>query len=350
MTKPNTEEKAIVEFVPFGADSKVKLSIEIVKRLICVKTKSGKVCSDDDAIKFMALCHARKLNPFEGDCYLIGYDGHYGPTFSLITAHQAFLKRAELNPEYDGMQSGVVVERGGKIVDIEGDFIVTGDKLLGGWATVYFKNRKHPMFKRVRLQRFQKGFGVWQDDPAGMICKCAEADALRSSFPTMLGGLYIAAERRDDATAAAIASPVIEISDSTPATASEEQHTGTQTVAEPASKPTAAGPPGSQGAVRKKSTKLKPKHPTMVEVPLKTERGPFDTAPDSRPNQKLILGLLEKSEFTRGDFMSVCEKNEWLGRGKVWNTMEDVPDDMFATFLADDEWEVVLGELKKFRQ
>lgn len=188
-----TDEK-IMEYVPFGAQDKVKLSVAIIKNLVAVKTKTGKTCSDQDAIRFMMLCQARRLSPFEGDCFLIGYDGKDGPTFSLITAHQAFLKRAELNAEYDGMKSGIIVEQDGDIKDLEGDFFLETQKPIGGWATVYFKNRKQPMHKRIRLKRFQKSWGIWQDDPAGMICKCAEADALRSSFPTMLGGLYLREE------------------------------------------------------------------------------------------------------------------------------------------------------------
>lgn len=187
-------ESKFTEYVPFGASDKIKLSIEMVKNLIAVKTKSGKTCSDTDAIKFIAMCQARRLNPFEGDAFLIGYDGKDGPAFSLITAHQAFLKRAECNQEYDGMKSGIIVERDGQVLDLEGDFYLEGDKLMGGWATVYFKNRKQPMHKRIRVQRFKKSFGIWLEDAAGMICKCAEADALRSSFPTMLGGLYLREE------------------------------------------------------------------------------------------------------------------------------------------------------------
>jgi phage recombination protein Bet len=189
-----TEDKTMVEYIPFGAQDKIKLSISIVKNLIAVKTRSGKTCSDNDAIRFIALCQARRLSPFEGDCYLIGYDGKDGPAFSLITAHQAFLKRAEVNPEYDGMKSGIIVKEDSELRDLEGDFYSDGQVVVGGWATVFFKNRKQPMHKRVRLSRFAKSFGVWQDDGAGMICKCAEADALRSSFPTMLGGLYIKEE------------------------------------------------------------------------------------------------------------------------------------------------------------
>ena len=202
MSEPNTtaakpEEKALTKYIPFGASDEVKLSISIVKNLIAVKTKQGKTCSDTDAIKFIAMCQARRLNPFEGDAFLIGYDGKDGPTFSLITAHQAFLKRAELNTEYDGMKSGIIVKEGEELKDLEGDFYQPGQSVVGGWATVYFKNRKQPMHKRVRLERFKKGFGIWVDDSAGMICKCAEADALRSSFPTMLGGLYLKEEVRE---------------------------------------------------------------------------------------------------------------------------------------------------------
>lgn len=198
MPVAKTEDKTMVEYIPFGAQDKIKLSISIVKNLIAVKTRSGKTCSDNDAIRFIALCQARRLSPFEGDCYLIGYDGKDGPAFSLITAHQAFLKRAEVNPEYDGMKSGIIVKEGSELRDLEGDFYSDGQVVVGGWATVFFKNRKQPMHKRVRLARFTKSFGVWQDDGAGMICKCAEADALRSSFPTMLGGLYIKEETAVD--------------------------------------------------------------------------------------------------------------------------------------------------------
>jgi hypothetical protein len=90
-----------------------------------------------------------------------------------------------------------------------------------------------------------------------------------------------------------------------------------------------AGTPASKAAVRKKSPKLKPKQ--------------------ARPYQEALEKRLEQTDFTRGDFMAICEKNDWLGRGKVWNTMEDVPDDMFATFLADDEWETVLREMEKLQ-
>lgn len=188
-----TDDKPMT-FVPYGSADAIKLSVAIIQNIVAVPTKSGKTCSKRDAMKFMMMCQARRLNPFEGDAFLIGYDGKNGPEFSLITAHQAFLKRAEIHPEFDGMQSGIIVlkdEETGQTEDIEGDFHLRDQIVVGGWATVHFKNRKFPITRRIRLERFNKGFAQWQTDPAGMIVKCAEADALRSSFPTMLGGLYM---------------------------------------------------------------------------------------------------------------------------------------------------------------
>lgn len=190
-TKPI--EKGTTEYTPLGAADKIKLSVGMVKSLLAVKTKSGATCSDEDALKFIAMCIAKRMNPFEGDAYLIGYDTKDGAKFSLIAAHQTYLKRAEVHPEFDGMTSGLILihKENGEQIDSEGDFYRKDiHEVVGGWATVFFKQRKVPTKRRVRLDRFQKGFGVWVDDPAGMICKCAEADALRSSFPTMLGGLY----------------------------------------------------------------------------------------------------------------------------------------------------------------
>jgi len=192
LVKP-AEAKAM-EYIPFGAADKIRLTIDIVKKLCCVATSQGHKCDDLQATKFMMMCQAQRLNPFAGDAFLIGYDTNKGAQFSLITAHQAFLKRAESSEHFDGMESGIIVrvKETDEIKDIEGDFYIPAEvEILGGWAVVHHKGHKIPTRRRLRLERFAKKFGVWQDDPAGMICKCAEADALRSTFPTLMGGLVL---------------------------------------------------------------------------------------------------------------------------------------------------------------
>ena len=171
------KDVTIVEYVPFGASDKIKLSVAIVQNLIAVPTKSGKTCSQRDALKFLAMVQAKRLNPFEGDAYLIGYDAQDGPIFSLITAHQIYLKRAELHQEYDGMESGAIVrDENHALQEIHGDFVDDGLQLVGGWCKVHFKTRKYPMYKRLKLSRFDKGRSVWRDDPAGMIVKCFDPE------------------------------------------------------------------------------------------------------------------------------------------------------------------------------
>jgi len=210
--EPNTQivksaSSKEVEFVPVGSRDPIKLSVAIVRNFIAQKTRSGAEASDADCMKFVMLCKVRGLDPWQGDAYLQGYDSSNGPTFTLITAHQAFLKRAEINKSFDGMQSGVVcTDEDGNLLEYEGDLVLQGHTLVGGWARVFFKNRSRPMFKRLKLASYDKGFSRWKVDPAGMIVKCAEADALRSAFPNTLGGMYLEAELGDPSAAPTIQS------------------------------------------------------------------------------------------------------------------------------------------------
>ena len=178
-----------VEYVPWGSDEKIKLTASLVEGMIAVPTRSGKRPSQSDCIKFIALCRSRKLNPFEGDCFMIGYDTQDGPKFSLITAHQAFIKRGEASGAFDGMESGIIVKRAEETLELHGDYRDDGDKLLGGWAKVYRSDRKFPAYRRLKLATYHGNNRQWNKDPEGMIVKCAEADALRSSFPTLCGGM-----------------------------------------------------------------------------------------------------------------------------------------------------------------
>jgi phage recombination protein Bet len=201
VTKPVTgeltKEERVIAFVPFGAIDQIKLSVRMIQDFIAKPTKQGKKCTPDQALRFLMLCQAQRLNPWQGDCFCIGYDTQNGPEFSNVVAHQTFLKRAEANENYDGMTSGLIVrnKETQAITEIEGDFFLDEEQqVLGGWAKVIRKDRKIPFYRRIRMARFYKDQSQWKVDAPGMICKCAEADALRSAFPTVLGGLYMPEE------------------------------------------------------------------------------------------------------------------------------------------------------------
>lgn len=190
---PTKPYEQIVEYIPFGAKDPIKLSAGIIRTMVATPTKQGDLPGERDCIRFLMLCRAGALNPFAGDAFLIGYrDNQAGAVqWNLITSISAFYKRAEACPQYDGIESGVIVrDATNSIIDRVGDFTFTDDELLGGWAKVYRKDRKYPTERRVKLSSYSKPFGVWKNDAAGMICKVAEMHALRDTFPTMLGGLH----------------------------------------------------------------------------------------------------------------------------------------------------------------
>jgi phage recombination protein Bet len=183
-------------YVPLGEKESIKLTIGLALKYLMPPTKGGHRATEQDAMKFLMLCRARELNPWVGDAYAVGYDTSEGPVFNLITAVQALFKRAELHPQYDGIESGVIVRRkpvNGESFPIEhreGDFFAEDEVLLGGWARVYRKDCKRPFFESIKLATYNKGISVWKSNPEGMISKCSEAGALRKAFPNQLSGLY----------------------------------------------------------------------------------------------------------------------------------------------------------------
>ena len=187
-------ERAIV-YVPFGEKTEITLTMQTVARYVACKTKKGHLPSNDELVKFMMLCRSRELNPFAGDAYLVGYDSHDGPVFSLLTAHQALQKRSEACPTFDGIEQGVIIRcSGGERIERAGDYVDDGETLLGGWAKCHRKDRSKPFCDTLNLATYDTGRSRWKKDPAGMIVKCAEASVLRAAFPTQVGGLYTEAE------------------------------------------------------------------------------------------------------------------------------------------------------------
>lgn len=208
-----------VEFIPFGTQSKIKLSLSIIRNYVAEPGKSGELPDDRQCMKFMMLCRARQADPFQGDAFMIPFFNTRKNCYewSMVTAIQALLKRAEVHPDYNGKESGIIVDKQaclpcaetgqieGQVCpkcnglgywdEIAGDFLPDGMTLLGGWCKVYYKTKTKVEHQRLKLSTYRKKTSQWDDDAPGMICKCAEAASLRSAFPTTIGGLYLREEK-----------------------------------------------------------------------------------------------------------------------------------------------------------
>ena len=149
---------------------------------------------------FTSLCKARKLNPFLKEAYCIKYGKQPA---QIVVGKDAVLKRAILNSNFDGIESGVIVQRieTGEVIERKGTFYIKAEeKLVGGWARVYRKNWTHPTYCSVSFDEVAqtKSDGSlnsnWTGKGATMVEKVAKVRALRETFVEELGGMYEAEE------------------------------------------------------------------------------------------------------------------------------------------------------------
>lgn len=195
MNNVNTQSKSKELAVTYEVDgNKVILTPSIVQQYI-VGTDSPITIQE---FKFFSeLCKARGLNPFLKEAYCIKYGNQPA---QIVVGKDAIIKRAVLNPEFDGIESGVIVIKDDNITERKGCFVAPNENLVGGWAKVYRKNWTHPTYCSVGLEEVasRKKDGslnsMWASKPATMVEKVAKVRALRETFIENLGGLYDADE------------------------------------------------------------------------------------------------------------------------------------------------------------
>lgn len=149
---------------------------------------------------FINLCKFSGLNPWLKEAYCIKYGSEPA---TMVVGKEAFLKRGESNPAYDGMASGIIVsiDETGEVEHRTGTFKLDGETIVGGWAEVFRKDRSHSTRVEVSFDEYagRKKDGSlnsqWSKKPATMIRKVAQVQALREAFPSNLAGLYTAEEQ-----------------------------------------------------------------------------------------------------------------------------------------------------------
>lgn len=186
--KEQVAEKGLTEYQVAGQT--VKLSFNIVKNFL---VKGNGEVNNQDIIQFISICKYNQLNPFLNEAYLVKYGSEPA---TMIVSKEAFYKRADACDNYEGIEAGVIVQRGETFIEVEGTFKQPDDVLLGGWAKVYRSDRRVPFVAKVNINEYiqAKRDGTpnrfWKEKPATMICKVAKMQALREAFPAQLGAMY----------------------------------------------------------------------------------------------------------------------------------------------------------------
>lgn len=191
LQKNNKFDTAVTKFDVNGVE--VKLSPNTVRQYLV--SGNGNI-TDQEALFFIKLCQAQKLNPFIKDAYCIKFGN--SPA-QVVVSKDLFMKRAEANEDFDGFKSGIIVinKETDEIVYREGAFsLKSKEETVGGWAEVYRKKISHPIREEVSLEEYagKKSDGsmnsMWSSKTNTMIRKVALCQALREAFPNSFQGMY----------------------------------------------------------------------------------------------------------------------------------------------------------------
>lgn len=192
MVEKKTQEKAVVQW----RGEPITITFTDVKTLICP------LATDQETVVFLKTCQSLSLNPFAGECYLIKYSEK--DKAAIVIAIDSYLKAAETNDNYNGHEAGTILrDTAGKLEFREGSFLLEEefDKLVGGWAKVYRKDREKPFYMAVnkaecvRYARDGHLTQFWTENKQPMMLrKVALKRALVEAFPQLFVGAYSTAE------------------------------------------------------------------------------------------------------------------------------------------------------------
>ena len=192
--KAPQQQSAAVTFM--AGSEEIKLTPAMVKAYLV--SGDNTAVTDQEITMFMMMCKANHLNPWIREAYCIKYGTQPA---TMVVGKDAFMKRAERHPQYDGMQSGIIVLNDSGIEYRTGLLKLPDEQILGGWAEVFRRDRTHSTRIEVSFEEYagRKKDGTlnnqWATKPATMIRKVAQVQALKEAFPDDLGGMYTAEEQ-----------------------------------------------------------------------------------------------------------------------------------------------------------
>lgn len=181
-----TQQKALVKW----KGERITVTFHDVKNLICP------LATDQETVVFLKTCQSLQLNPFAGEVFLIKYSEK--DKAGTVISISSYLKAAEANENYAGSEAGIILRGSGGALDLrEGAFLFDdeADKLAGGWARVYRKDRDRPTYiavnkaECIRYTREGKLTQFWtREKQPSMLRKTALKRALVEAFPSLFAG------------------------------------------------------------------------------------------------------------------------------------------------------------------
>jgi len=150
-------------------------------QITTIKNTVAKGISDSELEMFIHISQVYGLDPFLKEIF-------YSPQMkTIMTSRDGYLKVAQRDRTFKGIQSMGVCENDDFEIDIAGHTVKhkfgKGDRgaVIGGWAIVS-KTGRDPVIAYADIREYRKDNSVWKTYPSAMICKVAEAFALKRQF------------------------------------------------------------------------------------------------------------------------------------------------------------------------
>ncbi len=146
-----------------------------------IKNTVAKGASDDELAMFLHLAQTYGLDPFLKEIF------YSGQMKTIITSRDGYLKVAQRDPEFDGIQSMAVCENDDFSIDMVNNVVNhkfgKGDRgnVIGAWAVCYRKGRR-PVIAYADYEEYNKKNPIWNTYKSAMCCKVAEVFALKRQF------------------------------------------------------------------------------------------------------------------------------------------------------------------------
>lgn len=142
---------------------------------------------------YLRLCQTYGLDPFRRELVMVKRrrrkpSGDYEVTPVFITTRDGYLKIAQRDPGYAGLESAVVCEADHFEFDVGNHSIVhrfparDRGKIIGAWAIAYHRSRPPVMAFVPFDEYFDPDSETWKTHPSAMIQKVAEVFVLRRQF------------------------------------------------------------------------------------------------------------------------------------------------------------------------
>lgn len=157
-------------------------------RDLILKTVAIGATSEELAM-FLYLAEQYNLDPLKKEIFFLKHRPDAKPT--IITSRDGYLKYANTNDQFDGIESDVVYEgdrltrRDDGSLHIEygqNHMLFESKALKGAYSNVYRKDRSKCASVFVSRSDYMKATTTWQTYPNAMILKVAESMALKRAF------------------------------------------------------------------------------------------------------------------------------------------------------------------------